>query len=606
MFQSFDPVSDRTYAAKHLPLLRKRLAELGLDGFIIPHEDEYLNEYLPDNAERLLWVSGFSGSAGLGIVLTEKAAAFSDGRYAEQLPAQVDEDHFECLMTHDITPDAWLRDSAGKGSKVGYDPLLFSEAALTTFEKAAAKGGFTLVSIRPNPIDDVWADRPDAPMATIVPHALELAGEDAATKRERIGADVAEAGADVALLTSPSSLAWLFNIRGGDVHAAPMPLGRALIYANGKADLFVHPDKVSADLPAHLGNSVAVHPEEAVEDHLEKLGKSKAKVLIDPQLTPVHYSAIISGEGGTLIKGADPVALPRAIKNAAELEGARQAHIRDGGAVAKFLHWMSVEAPKGQVTEIDAAKKLEAFRQETGKLKDISFDSITGSGGHGAMAHYRVTTETDRAMQPGELFLIDSGGQYEDGTTDITRVIAVGTPTEEMRQRYTLVLKGHIGLAMARFPKGTSGHALDCLARLPLWKAGLDYDHGTGHGVGSYLSVHEGPQKISKHAVDQSLEPGMICSNEPGYYKPGEYGIRIENLIIVTEAEAVDGGERPMMGFENLTWAPLERELIVTEMLTPEERAWVDAYHANVSAKISPLLSDEPLAWLKDRCIALS
>ncbi|NRA29876.1 MAG: aminopeptidase P family protein [Parvularculaceae bacterium] len=605
MFQHFEPVSDRTYASKHLPRLRARLAELGLDGFIVPHEDEYLNEYLPDNAERLLWASGFSGSAGLGIVLTDKAAAFSDGRYAEQLPAQVDEDHFECLMTHDITPDAWLRDNAAKGSKVGYDPLLFSEAALETFEKAATKGGFTLVSIRPNPIDEVWQGRPDAPMAMIHPHALELAGEDATTKRERIGKDVAEAGADTALLTSPSSLAWLFNIRGGDVHAAPMPLGRALIHADGTADLFVHPDKVSTELPAHLGNQVSLHAEDDVETHLAKLGKAGAKVLIDPGLTPVHYSTLISAEGGTLIKGADPVALPRAIKNAAELQGARQAHIRDGGAVAKFLHWMSIEAPKGHVTEIDAAKKLESFRQETGLLKDISFDSITGSGGHGAMAHYRVTTETNREMKPGELFLIDSGGQYEDGTTDITRVIAVGEPTQEMRERYTQVLKGHIGLAMARFPKGTSGHALDCLARLPMWKAGLDYDHGTGHGVGSYLSVHEGPQKISKHAIDQALEPGMICSNEPGYYKPGEYGIRIENLIIVTEAEAIDGGERPMMGFENLTWAPLERELIDPDLLTDQETAWVDDYHAQVLAKIGPLLKDDTLAWLQERCIAI-
>lgn len=605
MFQHFEPVSDRTFAAKHLPLLRARLAALGLDGFIVPHEDEYLNEYLPDNAERLLWVSGFSGSAGLGIVLTDKAAAFSDGRYAEQLPAQVDEDHFDCLMTHDITPDEWLRDNAPRGAKIGYDPMLFSEAALATFEAAATKGGLILISVRPNPIDEVWQDRPDAPTATIRPHALELAGENATVKRERIGKDVAEAGADTALLTSPSSLAWLFNIRGGDVHAAPMPLGRALIHADGTADLFVHPDKVSPELPSHLGNQVSLHPETSVEEHLAELGKAGAKVLIDPGLTPVHYSSLIAAEGGTLIKGADPVALPRAIKNSAELEGARQAHIRDGGAMAKFLHWMSIEAPKGSVTEIDAAKKLESFRQKTGVLKDISFDSITGSGGHGAMAHYRVTTETNRAMKPGELFLIDSGGQYEDGTTDITRVIAIGEPTQEMRERYTLVLKGHIGLAMARFPKGTSGHALDCLARLPMWKAGLDYDHGTGHGVGSYLSVHEGPQKISKHAIDQPLEPGMICSNEPGYYKSGEYGIRIENLIIVTEATEVDGGERPMMGFENLTWAPLERELIDPALLTDEEAAWVDDYHAQVFAKIGPLVEDDTLAWLQERCIAI-
>ncbi|MEM9839964.1 MAG: M24 family metallopeptidase, partial [Pseudomonadota bacterium] len=569
MFQTFEPVSDRSYGGLHLPLLRAKLAELGLDGFLIPHEDEYLNEYLPDNAERLLWVTGFSGSAGSAIVLKDKAAAFSDGRYAEQLPAQVDEDHFACIMTHDQTPEDWLLANAAKGDTIGYDPLLFSEAALGAFEKVAAKGGFTLKSVRPNPIDEVWADRPDAPMAMIRPHAMKFAGEDAAAKRQRIGADVSDAGCDLAFLTAPSSLAWLLNIRGGDVHAAPMPLGRAIIHADGRAELFVHPDKVSPELPAHLGNEVSIAPETAAEERLAQLSGEAKIVLVDPQLTPVHFLALIEQAGGKLVKGQDPVALPRAIKNAAEQEGARQAHIRDGAAVAKFLRWLSIEGPGGTVSEIDAAKKLEAFRHETGMLKDISFDSITGSGAHGAMAHYRVTTETNRAMQPGELFLIDSGGQYEDGTTDITRVIAIGEPTREMRERYTLVLQGHIGLALARFPKGTSGHALDCLARLPLWKAGLDYDHGTGHGVGSYLSVHEGPQKISKHPISQALEPGMICSNEPGYYKPGAYGIRIENLVLVTEAQPIGGGERPMMRFEHLTLAPLERELIATSMLTP-------------------------------------
>ncbi|MEM1379125.1 MAG: aminopeptidase P family protein [Pseudomonadota bacterium] len=605
MFQTFDPVSDRSFGAKHLPLLRTRLKELGLDGLIVPHEDEYLNEYLPDYTERLLWLSGFSGSAGLAIALAEKAAVFSDGRYAEQLPAQVDEDLFACIMTHDQTPEAWLREHAEAGAKIGYDPLLFSEAALAPFQRAAEKGGFALVPTRPNPIDDVWSDRPDPPQAPIHPYALDLAGEPAEDKRIRIGKAVAESGGDAALLTSPSSLAWLFNIRGGDVHAAPMPLGRALIHADGKAELFVDPAKVTAGLPAHLGNEVSFAPETAVEGRLNALGQDKAKVVVDPGLTPVHYITLIEGAGGTLIKTQDPVALPRAIKNKAEQEGSRQAHIRDGAAMVRFLRWLSIEAPKGTVSEIDAAQKLETFRRETGALKDISFDSITGSGAHGAMAHYRVTSETNRTLQTGELFLIDSGGQYEDGTTDITRVIAIGKPTPEMRERYTLVLKGHIGLAAARFPKGTSGHQLDCLARLPLWNAGLDYDHGTGHGVGSYLSVHEGPQKISKHPISQALEPGMICSNEPGYYKPGAYGIRIENLVLVTEATPVDGGERPMMAFENLTWAPLERELIDPAMLTPAERQWVDAYHAEVVDKLRPLLDAEDLAWLEQRCIVL-
>jgi Xaa-Pro aminopeptidase len=605
MFQTFDPVSDKSFGKKHLPRLRAKLDELELDGFIVPHEDEYLNEYLPDNAERLMWVSGFSGSAGLGIVLTEKAAVFSDGRYAIQLPQQVDADLFDLLMTEDIKPSQWLRDNAAQGAKIGYDPLLFSESALKPFQQAASKKGFTLVPTGKNPIDLVWDDQPPAPSAPIKPHRDELAGESHEKKRERIAAELREAGASCALLTAPSSLAWLFNIRGGDVHAAPLPLGRALIHADGKGELFVHPDKTGSDLKAHLGNDVAIAAEEAVDERLKELAKSGATVLVDSALTPIHYLHLIEENGGKLLRGDDPIALPRAIKNGAELEGARQAHLRDGVAVCRFLHWLAEEGPKEKVSEIAAAKKLEGLRAEGGELRDISFDSITGSGGHGAMAHYRVTTETDRTLKNGELFLIDSGGQYEDGTTDITRVIAIGEPSQEMRERYTLVLRGHIGLALARFPKGTSGHQLDCLARLPLWKAGLDYDHGTGHGVGSFLSVHEGPQKISKHPVAQALEPGMICSNEPGYYKEGAYGIRIENLVIVTDDEPIDGGERPMMGFENLTMAPLERELVDTDMLTPEERRWVDRYHAEVLAKLSDRLPAETRDWLKGRCAPL-
>jgi Xaa-Pro aminopeptidase len=605
MFQTFDPVSDRSFGGKHLPLLRERLETLGLDGLLVPHEDEYLNEYLPDHAERLMWLTGFSGSAGSAVVLMDKAAAFSDGRYAIQLPAQVDDRHFELLMTHEVTPSAWLRQNAEEGQTIGYDPMLFSEAALKPFRTAAAKKGFTLKAVRPNPIDEAWQGRPAEPTAKIDPHPLELAGEDAGAKRRRIGADVAEAGADVALLTSPSSLAWLFNIRGGDVHAAPLPLGRALIHKDGRAELFVRPEKVSDELRGHLGPEVALHAESQVDKRLSVLAGEGKAVLVDPSLTPVFYLDAVEEAGGRVVRGADPVSLPRAIKNEAELRGAREAHLRDGAAVTEFLRWLSIEAPKEEVTEIAAAQKLESLRRETGVLKDISFDTISASGPHGAMAHYRVTSATDRTLKKGELFLIDSGGQYQDGTTDITRVAAIGEPSEEMRERYTLVLKGHIGLATARFPKGTSGHALDVLARLPLWKAGLDYDHGTGHGVGSFLSVHEGPQKISKHVIDQALEPGMICSNEPGYYKAGEYGIRIENLVIVTEAEEIEGGERPMMAFENLTFAPLERELIDNRALTAEERAWVDQYHAQVLERVGPLLTGVTRSWLEERCSPL-
>ncbi|MEM6914682.1 MAG: aminopeptidase family protein P, partial [Pseudomonadota bacterium] len=515
-------------------------------------------------------------------------------------------DVFERVMTHDQTPSAWLIEHTAAGMRIGFDPMLFSEGSLKPFKTAANKAGFSLVPTPSNPIDEAWVDRPDAPLAPVRPHSIEFTGEEASSKRARIGADVGDAGADVALLTAPSSLAWLFNIRGGDVHASPIPLGRALIFSDGSAELFLDPRKVTDELPPHLGNSVGIQPETALDARLKELGDKQSSVLIDPALTPIGYVRTLEDEGASVLRAEDPCALPRAIKNKSEQEGARQAHLRDGAAMVRFLRWLSEEGPSGTVTEIAAAEKLETYRRETGELEDISFDSITGSGAHGAMAHYRVTTETNRAMQPGELFLIDSGGQYKDGTTDITRVIAIGTPSEDMRERYTLELKGHIGLGVARFPKGTSGHQLDALARLPLWAKGLDYDHGTGHGVGSYLSVHEGPQKISKHPIDQALEPGMICSNEPGYYLEGAYGIRIENLVLVTQEEPIDGGERPMMGFENLTMAPLERELIITAMLTPEERRWVDAYHAEVAAKISPLLPEGDADWLKSRCAALT
>ena len=605
MFQSFEPVSDPSFGAKHLPPLRARLRERGLDGLLVPHDDEYLNEYLPAHAERLLWISGFSGSAGFGIVLNDRAAVFSDGRYAVQLPAQVDAEQFELHMVHETTPRDWLVRNTTAGQRIGFDPLLFSRSSLAPFREAAKKVGFDLVPVRPNPIDEAWKERPEAPRAPVHPHPLEFAGEDAASKRQRIARSIAEAGADAALLTSPASLAWLFNIRGGDVHAAPLPLARALLFSDARAELFLDPAKVTSELPEHLGIAVDLHAEDVIDERLRALGSQGTAVLVDRALTPIHFIEVLNAAGGRVVEGQDPVALPRAIKNAAERDGARKAHIRDGAAVTRFLRWMSIEAPKGRVSEIDAAEKLEHFRRETGALEDISFDAITGSGHHGAMAHYRVTTETNRVMQPGELFLIDSGGQYKDGTTDVTRVVAIGEPTDEMRERYTLVLKGHIALARARFPKGTSGHQLDSLARLPLWRRGLDYDHGTGHGVGSFLSVHEGPQNISKKPVSQPLEPGMICSNEPGYYKPGAYGIRIENLVLVTEAEDIDGGERAMMGFENLTLVPLERELIDTELLTTEERAWIDGYHADVATKLRGQLDDQDRGWLEERCRAL-
>lgn len=606
MFQSFDPVSDRSFAARHLPALRATMARLGLDGLLVPHDDEYLNEYLPANAERLMWISGFSGSAGFGIVLADRAAIFSDGRYTLQLRDQVDTDHFSLHMTEEQEPASWLRAAANAGAIIGYDPMLFSRASLEPFVKAAADAGFTLQPVASNPIDLAWTDRPAAPCAAIIPHPDHLAGETAQHKRDRISKAVRDAGADAVLLTAPHSLAWLFNIRGGDVHASPLPLGRAMLSGDGSATLFVNPAKVDATLREHLGNAVALAAETEVEAMLAAFGATGRRMLVDPALTPVRYTALLQAAGAGIVEGPDPCALPRATKNAHELAGTRAAHIRDGAVMTRFLHWLADTAPLGELTEIAAAQKLEEMRRETGLLRDVSFDTISGTGAHGAICHYRVTRRSDMRIAPPTLFLIDSGGQYQDGTTDITRTIAVGTPTEEMRKCYTLVLRGHIALATIRFPRGISGHQLDAVARRPLWEAGLDYDHGTGHGVGSYLGVHEGPQNISKRPIRQALMPGMICSNEPGYYKADAFGIRIENLIVVTQAAPVPGGEREMMEFETITLAPLERELIDITLLRPDEIAWVDAYHARVLAEIGPLVPAATAQWLRTRTAPLA
>ena len=598
MFQTYDPPSDRGFAARHLPPLRDRMAAQGLTHLVVPHDDAYLNEYLPDANERLMWVSGFSGSAGAAVVGLDDAAIFSDGRYTLQLRDQVDPEHYSY---HDLEGGGvagWLEAKLGPDHTVGYDPMLHSRDGLAALEAAAGRAGFALVPVSPNPIDEAWTDRPDAPAAPIEPHPDTLAGEASSAKRQRIGASVAKAGADAALLTAPHSLAWLFNIRGGDVHASPLPLGRAILHADGTAELFVDTAKTSDALRQHLGNQVTLRAEDEVLAALG--GLATKRVMIDPALAPVAYLRALEQAQAVPVLAPDPVALPRATKNDAELSGAREAHARDGAAMTRFLHWLSQQAP-GTVTEVEVARRLEAFREETGVLKDISFDTISGAGPHGAVVHYRATTETDRTLDEG-LFLIDSGGQYEDGTTDITRTVAIGTPTGEMRARYTLVLRGHIALATARFPRGTSGHQLDAFARRPLWEAGLDYDHGTGHGVGAYLGVHEGPQKISKHPIAQALMPGMICSNEPGYYKTNEYGIRIENLVIVTPPQPIPGGEREMMGFETITLAPLERELIDESALTDDERAWVDEYHARVADTLTPRLPGEVAGWLAERC----
>lgn len=597
MFQSYEPVSDRSFAGKHLPLLRAEMAKQGLDGFIIPHDDEYQNEYIPDYAERLMWASGFSGSAGAAVVMTDKAVIFTDGRYTLQVRDQADGAYFDYADLIATPPDRWLKENADRGARIGYDPMLHTGAGVKRLQAAADKAGFDLVAVSENPVDAAWTDQPARPTAPVSPHDIAFAGKPSEDKRKEIADAVSAAGADAALITSPPSIAWLFNIRGGDVARTPLPLGRAIIRKDATASLFLAPEKTDNQLPAHLGDAVDLRAEADLASALAQLGRQGARVALDPALAPSKYADDLRAAGAVVIDAADPCALPRATKNSAEIEGARAAHIRDGTAVTQFLHWLEIEAQGGGVDEITAAKKLESFRQATGELKDISFDTISGAGSNGAVVHYKVSTQTNRTLEPNSLYLVDSGGQYADGTTDITRTVPIGQATDEMRTRFTQVLKGHIAIAGLRFPTGTSGAQLDAFARKPLWDAGLDYDHGTGHGVGSFLGVHEGPQRIAKAGSSQPLKPGMILSNEPGYYKAGEFGIRIENLIVVTAPAPIDGGEREMMGFETITLAPIHLDLVDVSLLTELERDWLNAYHARVRETLGPRLPANIKGW---------
>ena len=603
MRQTFDETTDPSFGAKHLPLVRATMAEQGLDGFLVPHEDEHQNEYLPEANDRLAWLTGFTGSAGAGVVMKDRAAVFTDGRYTVQVKAQVDAGQFELRDLVDGGVPAYLEE-APKGAIIGYDPRLHSPDALATLRRAAAKAGAELKPVEANPVDLAWGrERPAQPTAPVVPHPERYAGESSASKRARIGEAIARASADAAVLTAPASIAWLFNVRGGDVIRTPLPLGQAIVEADGRARLFLDPAKVTNELPGWLGDAVQLEAPEALPSALEAL--RGRRVLIDPAQSSAWYFDRLEAAGATVVRAMDPCTLPRATKNAVEIEGSRQAHIRDGAALARFLHWVDTVAQVELPDERAVVEALERFREETGALKDLSFDTIAGVGPNAALPHYRPVTRTIRRMEKGSLLLVDGGGQYLDGTTDVTRTMAIGEPSAAQRRMFTLVLKGHIAMATVRFPAGTTGHQLDALARLPMWMAGLDYDHGTGHGVGSYLGVHEGPQRIAKAVNTQPLLPGMIVSNEPGYYREGHWGIRIETLQVVTQAEAIPGGERPMHGFEQLTFAPLDRRLIDVDLLTSAERAYVDAYHAETLAKVGPLLEGEVRAWLEARCAPL-
>jgi Xaa-Pro aminopeptidase len=606
MRQTFDDPADPAFGPRHVPLIRAEMARQGLDAFLIPHEDEHGNEYLPEANDRLAWATGFTGSAGAAALTADEAAVFVDGRYTLQVRAQVDTALFEIRDLVEGGVPAWLERPLLKGRTVGYDPRLHSPDALGHLRAAAARAGAELRPVTENPVDLAWGQsRPPQPQAPVVPHPLEFAGEDSASKRTRVGGGLAASGADAAILTAPAAVAWLFNIRGGDVIRSPLPLGQAVLRADGAADLFLDPAKVTPDLPTWLGNRVSLRTPAELPEALAQL--KGQRVLVDPAQASAWWFDQLESVHASVVRGADPTALPRACKNAVEIEGARQAHHRDGVAMARFLHWVDTEVQArasgaNAPDELEIVTRLEGFRDATGALKDLSFDTIAGVGPNAALPHYRPTHKTTLRVAPGEILLVDSGGQYQDGTTDITRTVTIGQPSPEQRERFTLVLKAHIAVSHVRFAPGTTGHQLDVLARAPLWARGFDYDHGTGHGVGSYLGVHEGPQRLAKQVNTVALRPGMIVSNEPGYYQTGAYGIRIENLQVVTEPTPVPGGERPMHGFEILTLAPIDRRLVEPALLDPAERGWLNGYHARVLAQLGPELDGEVRTWLEGAC----
>ena len=593
--QTFTESADASRGKARAEGLRGLFSGLKIDGFLIPRSDEHQGEYVPACDDRLAWVTGFTGSAGVAVVLKSRAALLVDGRYTSQAAAQSDTAVFEQVPIHEISLGDWLAGTVQTGSVIGYDAALHTPGEIDRLTEALGKSGATLAPVATNPVDTLWNDRPAPPSGRITAHPIAFAGETAAKKLARVQASLAAEKLDGLLVSDPHAVAWLFNIRGADVQYTPLPLGYALVPREGRPTLFLAPQKLTGKLAASLGKLADLASPRDLEARLRAVARGK-RIRLDGATAGMRLKSWIESAGGTADVGADPTALMKATKNAAEQAGTRAAHIRDGAAMAQFLCWFDAYSGTGRMTEIDAVAALETFRRNTGALKNLSFPSISGANAHAALPHYRVSEASNAPILKG-VFLIDSGGQYEDGTTDITRTIAVGAPTKEIRDRNTRVLKGMIAISRIVFPKGTSGAQIDALARVALWQAGLDYDHGTGHGVGSYLSVHEGPQRISK-AGHVALQPGMIVSNEPGYYKPGHFGIRIENLVMVEE-RAIPGAERTMYGFETLTFAPIDTRLIDVKLLTQDEIAWFNAYHKAVRSKLTPLLDKHTAAWLK-------
>ncbi|MFY8075096.1 MAG: aminopeptidase P family protein [Sphingorhabdus lacus] len=598
-----------TYEAR-LGALRAQLKKDQLDGFVVPICDEHMSEYVGDYAQRLGWLTGFGGSAGSAVVLSEEAAIFTDGRYTLQVREQVDGQNWQYVGVPQTSISDWLKEHAPAGARIGYDPWVHTKGWVESASRALKAKGAELVAVKSNPIDAVWADQPEKSDAKLMVHEDRYAGQNSAEKRAAVAEWLADNGVDSTVISALDSVAWLLNVRGSDVSNTPVALSFVLAHADGTADLFVAPEKVDEAVQAHLGNAVRLRtPEEFVPALKAMNGK---RIAVDPDRAVAAIFGALKDGGATILEARDPTILPKAIKNPVEQDGHRAAQARDGAALSRYLHWLAQEAHKGELTELSAAAQLRAFREATGMLKDLSFDTISAAGPNGASPHYKVDEKSNRRIDPNSIYLVDSGGQYLDGTTDVTRTIWVGPgePTAEMKDRYTRVLKGHIALALAVFPEGTRGAQLDTLARAALWQAGVDYAHGTGHGVGSFLAVHEGPQRIGKFSggqagTDEPLQAGMILSNEPGYYKQGEYGIRIENLILVEERE-IACAEGRYFGFETLTFAPIDKALVDTSLLTRDELRWWDDYHAKVLEIVAPQLDGDALAWVTEACSPLA
>jgi Xaa-Pro aminopeptidase len=602
-FQTFEDPEGGVALTARLSAFREELMRRNLSGFVVPRADRQQNEYVAPSEERLAWLTGFTGSAGLAIVRLDEAALFVDGRYTLQAGQQVDGKAWTVESLVEPPPESWLAQHLSPADRLGFDPWLHTTAAAERLAAACAKAGAELVAVESNPVDAIWSERPPAPLGPVVIHGRQFSGEAEADKLRRIQSEIGKLGADALVLSDSHAVAWTFNIRGADVAHTPLPLSYALVPRDGRPTVFIDHRKLSNATRDHLEQSAAVEEPDALEERLTALASRGGAIALDSATAADALSRLIAAAGGKPLRGSDPVSLLKAVKNATEIEGAKIAHRRDAVALARFLAFIDREAPTGSLTEIDAVEALETFRRDTGALKDVSFPTISGTGPNGAIVHYRVSRKSNRRIARGDLLLIDSGAQYEDGTTDVTRTVAVGEPSAEMRDRFTRVLRGHIAIAHAIFPDGTTGAQLDTLARQFLWQAGIDFEHGTGHGVGSYLSVHEGPARISKLGTTP-LKRGMILSNEPGYYKTGGYGIRIENLELVVATE-IAGAEKPMNGFLALTLAPIDRRLIEVGMLSADELAWLDAYHARVKGEVGELLDDATRAWLDQATAAL-